>query len=87
MYLSAVDFPAFHCVYAGGVDARMAEDVGKADDVLLYAVIRSGEQVTEIVREYFFLADVGRRAQFFHIRPYIRSVKRVAVPSHKNGAA
>ena len=87
MYLSAVDFPAFHCVYAGGVDARMAEDVSQADNVLLYAVIRSCKQVAQVVREYFFLADVGAFAQRLHIRPYIRSVKRVAVPSHKNGAA
>ena len=85
--LPAVNISAFHCVNAGGVDVAVTEYVGKAYNVFLQRVKCPREQVAEIVGEHLWPCNSRAIAQFFHIRPYIASVKRFAVSRNEYGAA
>ena len=53
LYLPAADIAAFYCISAGGVYGRMSQNIGKADDILLQAVIGSRKQMAEVMRKNF----------------------------------
>ena len=85
--LLSVDFAAFHCVNSRRVDTTVSENIGKAHDVLLQAVIGACEEVPQVVRKDLLLRYLRRLTQFLHIVPNVRSVKRFSVLCHENGAA
>ena len=47
--LLSVDFAAFHCVNSRCVNTAVSENIGKAHDVLLQAVVGAREKMTEVV--------------------------------------
>ena len=44
--LFLVHFAAFHGVDSRGIHARMSQNIGKADDILLHGIIGSGKKVS-----------------------------------------
>ena len=49
----------------------MAEDVGKARDVFALLVVGAGEDMAQIVWEYFGRGDSSLLAYSLHITPYL----------------
>ena len=62
--LLSVDFAAFHCVNSRCVDTTVSENIGKAHDVLLQAVIGACEEVPQVVRKDLLLRYLRRLTQF-----------------------
>ena len=56
----------------------MAEDIGEIENILIFMVIRSRKEMTEIMRKNFFACNTGDFSDFLHFRPYITAVKRVS---------
>ena len=86
MYLLTVYFTAFHSVDSSGVYARVTEDIGKTNYILLQGVVGACEQMSEVVRKYLFLRDSCRFAKFLHISPNIRPIEWVSVLGYKDGS-
>ena len=83
--LFPVDFARFHRIDAGRVDAAVPENVGEPDDVLPEIVEGAREEVPEIVRKHFLFADARRLTEFFHVRPDIGPIQRLAAPRDEDG--
>ena len=58
--LSAVYLTRFHRINSRCIHAAMTEDVSKAHDVLLQAVISAREKMTEVVRKDLLFRHVRR---------------------------
>ena len=86
LYLFSVDFTAFHCIDSCSVYARVTEDIGKTNYILLQGVVGSREKVSKIMRKYLFLRHSCRLAEFLHIRPNIRPIEWITVLRNKDGA-
>ena len=69
--LASMGLPALHRVNSRRIDARMTEDISKADNVFLQGVIGSGEQVSKVMGKDFLLGYPSFFAEFLHITPYI----------------
>lgn len=85
--LLSVLFACFHSINARGVHVRMSQNIRKPYNILLHLVERPREQVAQVVREHLSLVYVRALAQFFHVAPYVCSVKRLAAPCDKYCAA
>ena len=85
--LFAMNFTGFHGVNSGGIHATVTEDISKADDILLYGVIGSGEQVSKVMGKDLLFRYSSFLAELLHIAPYIRSIKRITVFAYKDGTA
>ncbi len=44
-------FAGRYYIYSGGVDAAVAEDVGKLGDIFLDTVKRAGKQMSQVMRK------------------------------------
>ena len=82
-----MDSSTLHGVDACGVDAGVAENVRQPGQVTLYGVIRSGEQVAEIVGEHLGRLHSSAFAQAFHIPPDVGAVKGPPRPRHEHRPA
>ena len=82
-----MNFTGFHGINSSGVYTTMTEDISKADNVFLQGVIGSGEQVSKVMGKDFLLGYPSFFAEFLHITPYIRSIKRIPVFAYEDGAA
>ena len=69
--LSSVGLSALHGIDPRRIDARMSEDIGESDDVLMHMIIRSCEQMSQIMRKDLFLRHTRRPVKLFHLRPDI----------------
>ena len=69
--LPSVDLPALHGIDPRRIDARMSEDIGESDDVLMHMIIRAREQMSQIMRKDLFLRHPRLLTQLFHLRPDI----------------
>ena len=67
------------------VDTAMTENVGKLGNVFFNAVKHTGEQMTKIMRKYFFGIDLCFNAEVFHFPPDIRAAYRLARTCHEHG--
>ena len=75
----------FHSVDTGGIYATVAEEVGKADDVLLCRVISTREEVAEIVRKDLAFRYAALLTYSLHIRPDVRAVYRSVASGDEYG--
>ena len=87
LQLLAVDLSAFHRINACGVDACVAENVGKANDILLHRVIGACKEMAQVVRKDLLFGHTRSGTQFFHIRPDVGPIQRLSVLRYENGAA
>ena len=85
--LFTVNFAGFHGINSGGVYATVAENISKTDNVFLQCVIGSCEQMSEVMWKDLLLGHPSFFAEFLHITPYIRSIKRITVFTYEDGAA
>ena len=69
-----------------GINACVAEDIGKAYDVLFDAVEGAREQVPQIVRKDLTWQHVCLLAKAFHHAPYVMPADRVAVSCDKDAS-
>lgn len=56
----------------------MAEDVGEIENILIFMVIRSRKEMTEVMRKNFYGVYTGDFSDFLHFRPNITAVERVS---------
>ena len=82
-----MDGTRLHRIDAGGVDARMPEQIGKADDILLQTVIGARKEMAQIVRKNLALRYARTFAKSLHIRPDVGTVKRPSAFRYENGTA
>ena len=73
-HLRAVEIGRLHGINARGVDARVAEELGKAQEVLMHRVIRPREKVAEVMRKDLLLRNVRLFAKCLHRTPDIEPV-------------
>ena len=71
---------------ARGVDAGVAEDVGKLGNVLFDMIKRTREQMPQIVRKHLTFQHVCLLAQRFHQSPHVIAADRLAAARDKNAA-
>ena len=71
-------------VDSGRREARVAEDVGKFDDVVGLAVEGLGEEVAEVMGEDFPRFDAGLFAKGFHLRPDLLSIDGFSASGEEN---
>ena len=86
LYLFSVDFSAFHSVDSRSVYARVTEDIGKTDYILLQGVVGACKKVSKIMRKYLFLRHSCRLAELLHISPNIRPIEWITVLGNEDGA-
>ena len=72
-------------VDAGGVDAAVAQDIGKAGQVLLHLIEGPGEEVPEVVGKDLPRRHPGLPAETFHLPPEVGPVQWPAVLGDKQG--
>lgn len=87
LQLAGMNRPALHGVDACGVDAGVTQDVRQPGQVALYGVIRSGEQMAEIVGEHLGRLHSSAFAQAFHVPPDVGAVKGPPRPRHEHRPA
>ena len=73
-------------IYAGRVYICVTKNIGKLGDILFQTIKGTGEQMSQIVREYLAWTDLCRFAQRFHISPYIYSAHGFAASCEKDWA-
>ena len=73
-------------VNARRFDARMPENIRQLDDVLVCAIKRRCEQMSQIVRENFPCVDTRAGSQLFHFRPNLISRHGLAAFGAKDRA-
>ena len=67
-------------------NARMPENIRQLDDVLVCAIKRRCEQMSQIVRENFPCVDTRAGSQLFHFRPNLISRHGLAAFGAKDRA-
>ena len=67
-----------HDVDARGVDAAVAEQIGKLGDVLLYLIKSPGKELPQIVRKHLVRIYVCLCAKPLHGCPDVAAVQRLA---------
>ena len=60
--LPTMDLARLHGIDPRGVHARMAENIGKAHNILLQAIISAREKMAEIMRKNLLFRHVRRLA-------------------------
>ena len=78
-------------IFAGGsgidacrIDTGMTEDVGEIENILIFMIIRSCEEMTEVMRKNLFGVDAGNFGNLFHFRPDITAVEWVSFLRQEN---
>lgn len=77
-----MDGTALHGVDSSGIDAGMAENIGKSDDVPFNAIVSPCKQVPQIMRKYLFSAHPRGCAELFHFCPDVAAV--YGIPAGRN---
>ena len=78
-------------IFAGGsgidacrIDTGVTEDVGEIENIFIFMIIRSCEEMTEVMRKNLFGVDAGDFGDLLHFRPDITAVERVSFLGQKN---
>ena len=69
-----------------GIDAAVAEDVGKLGYILVRLIKCFGKQLAQIVREHLLVVYAGGSAQRLHLSPHVPAVKSPSAPGDKEHA-
>ena len=77
-------FAGRYDIYSSGVDAAVAENIGKFGNILLNAVKRAGKQVSKIVRKDLVRVDICLCTKTFHLPPDVCPADGFAVTSNKD---